>query len=144
MRSALPLCGTATPKEAGMQRKGWVCPLSRSWMAALSAYPSDAVIVQCQTTLHCKVVCAAASAGKHIFCEKVLAPTVKECLKIGKAVEQAGVKFMISLDALPYGVYALAKELINSGALGEIGTAVVRRVHGMGLRRRRRTASVLV
>lgn len=99
--------------------------------AALSAYPSDAVIVQCQTTLHCKVVCAAASAGKHIFCEKVLAPTVKECLKIREAVEQAGVKFMISLDALPYGVYALAKELINSGALGEIGTAVVRRVHGM-------------
>ena len=106
-------------------------PFEPDLETALTAYLSDAVIVQCQTTLHCKVVCAAARAGKHIFCEKVLAPTVEECLKIREAVERAGVKFMISLDALPYGVYALAKELINSGALGKIGTAVVRRVHGM-------------
>lgn len=106
-------------------------PFEADLNAALTGYPSDAVIVQCQTTMHCSVVCSAAEAGKHIFCEKVLAPTLEECLKIRAAVERAEVKFMISLDALPYGIYALAKRLIVEGALGEVGTAIVRRVHGM-------------
>lgn len=114
---------------AAAQRLG--VPFEADLEAALRGYPVDAVIVQCQTVLHCKVVCAAAMAGKHIFCEKVLAPTLEECLQIRCAVEQSGVKFMISLDALPYGVYAFARKLIQDGALGRIGTAYVRRVHGM-------------
>lgn len=106
-------------------------PFEGDLNTALRAYPVDAVIVQCRTTLHCTVVCAAAEAGKHIFCEKVLAPTLEECLRIRSAVARSGVKFMISLDALPYGVYTLARQLIQDGALGEVGTAFVRRVHGM-------------
>lgn len=106
-------------------------PFEPDLARALYGYGSQAVIVQCRTTLHKEVVCAAARAGQHIFCEKVLAPTVGECLEIQKEVEAAGVKFMISLDALPYGIYTLAKKLIADGALGEMGTAYVRRVHGM-------------
>ena len=98
---------------------------------ALTDYESCGVIVQCATTSHKKVLLRAAACKKHIFCEKVLAPTVEECLEIQKAVLQNGVKFMISLDALPYGVYRLARDLIRKGSLGQIGSAYVRRVHGM-------------
>lgn len=50
----------------------------------------DGVIVTTPTTMHREVMVAAARAGKHIFTEKVLAPTLRECNAIVAAVEQAG------------------------------------------------------
>lgn len=106
-------------------------PFEPDLKKALTDYESLGVIIQCATTSHKKAVLCAAARKKHIFCEKVLAPSVEECLKIQRAVRQNHVKFMISLDALPYGVYHFAKELIRKGCLGQIGSAYVRRVHGM-------------
>lgn len=106
-------------------------PFEPDLMRALTDYESEAVIVQCSTVRHKEAVLCAAAAGKHIFCEKVLAPSTADCLEIQEAVRRAGVKFMISLDALPYGVYRFAKDLIDRGGLGQVGSAYVRRVHGM-------------
>jgi predicted dehydrogenase len=80
----------------------------------------DAVVVNVETNLHPEVMIAAARAGKHIFTEKALAITVAECDRIIAAVEQAGVKFMISLPSRCNKDLLLAKKAVVDGLLGEI------------------------
>ena len=53
----------------------------------------DAVLVL--TFYHSDISAAAAAAGKHIFCEKPVAFSVREVDEIARAVDRAGVVFMI-------------------------------------------------
>src|SRR5207237_8732965 len=57
----------------------------------------DAVIVTTATSQHRDVMVAAASAGKHIFTEKLLAPTVAEAEEIIAAADAHDVRLMVSL-----------------------------------------------
>src|ERR1051326_1156459 len=58
---------------------------------ALERANLDAVIVATPTSAHAAVVMAAAAAGKPIFCEKPLALTVEETLKVLDVVQRSGV-----------------------------------------------------
>ena len=80
----------------------------------------DAVCVNTATTLHRDVLTAAAKAGKHIFTEKVLAPTCEEAYAIANTVNEAGVKFVISFPhrAKPHNLFA--KQVVEQGLLGDI------------------------
>lgn len=80
----------------------------------------DAVIIDAPTNQHHAVMIAAAQAGKHIFTEKVVAPTVSECKDIIAAVEQAGVKLTVSLPRLYLGSTLAIKQSIDQNELGEI------------------------
>jgi len=92
----------------------------------------DAVIVCAPTNRHRDIMIQAARAGKHIFTEKVLAPTLQECNEILQAVEQSGVKLMVSLPQL-YESYTLAiQDVLAKGLIGELTSARVRRSnHGV-------------
>ncbi|MBB6732623.1 Gfo/Idh/MocA family protein [Cohnella zeiphila] len=89
----------------------------------------DAVIVTAPTTMHREVLTAAAEAGKHIFTEKVLAPTVRECREILKAVRRKGVRLMVSLPRLHAPFALAAKEAIGQGKLGELTLVRARLSH---------------
>ena len=65
-------------------------------LEALLASDAEGVIVCTATSQHIHVMPQIAKAGKHIFTEKVLALTSADCETIEKAVEEAGVSFMIS------------------------------------------------
>jgi len=89
----------------------------------------DAVIVDAPTNLHREVMLKAARAGKHIFTEKVIAPTRKEVEDIVGAVREAGVKFTVSLPRL-YAEYTQTIErVVKGGALGKLTQARVRLSH---------------
>ncbi|WP_135556666.1 Gfo/Idh/MocA family protein [Paenibacillus cymbidii] len=92
----------------------------------------DAVIVCAPTNRHVDIMVQAARAGKHIFTEKVLAPTLRECNEILQAVEQSGVKLMVALPQL-YESYTLAiQDVLAKGLIGELTSARVRRSnHGV-------------
>lgn len=90
----------------------------------------DAVVCDAPTNMHHEVLMKAARAGKHIFTEKVLAPTLREANDIVNAVKQAGVKLVVSLPRL-YDGYTLAiQDVIRSGKLGQLTYARVRLAHG--------------
>ena len=89
----------------------------------------EAVICDAPTTSHRDILIAAAEAGKHIFTEKALAPTVAECEEIAAAVERAGITFTISLPDKTKPVSRLAKDLIDQGVFGEISLVRVRNGH---------------
>ena len=69
---------------------------------------------------HAAPCIAAAKAGKHILCEKPLAPNVKEAASMLEAVEKAGVIHMAGFNYRFVPALRLAHDLIHSGQLGEI------------------------
>lgn len=54
----------------------------------------DGVLIQTGETQHPRLVAAAVSAGKHVFCEKPLARTLAEAKAAAEAVLSSGVKFV--------------------------------------------------
>lgn len=87
----------------------------------------DAVIVTCETNRHAEMVAAAASARKHILCQKPMALTLEDCDRIAEAVEKSGVKFMMAHQMRRDPANIKMKELIENGVLGKIG--LLRRRH---------------
>lgn len=95
----------------------------------LSGDTVDAVIVNAPTNRHEEVMVKAAKAGKHIFTEKVVAPTLREANRILKAVEAAGVKLTVSLPRLNDGYTLAIQELLRQEAFGSITLVRVRLSH---------------
>lgn len=63
---------------------------------------------------------AAAAAGKHILCEKPLGRTAAESKSMLDAVEKAGVKHMVAFNYRFVPAIRLVRNIIDSGALGQI------------------------
>jgi len=89
----------------------------------------DGVVVDAPTNLHCKVMVASANAGKHIFTEKVMALTVRECNEISRAVKKSKVKFCISFPALTTPHVQLAKKVIEEKIIGDVTLVRTRAAH---------------
>ena len=118
------------PDRGDAWAKELACPFHADLDGLLADPGIDAVAVCAPTNVHEDVMVRAAQAGKHIFTEKVMALTVKECRRIADAVTKAGVKFCISLPhrAAPQNLFA--KRLIEDGLLGQVTTLRVRNAHG--------------
>lgn len=97
--------------------------------ALLARDDIDAVTVTTETSRHRDVMVAAARAGKHIFTEKLLAPTVAEAEEIIAAADDHGVKLIVSLPRLYHGYTAKINEILASGVLGELTYGRVRLSH---------------
>ncbi len=79
----------------------------------------DAVVVCSPTDLHAKMIEEAAAAGKHIFCEKPIARTLKEIDQALDAVAKAGVKLQIGFNRRFDANFARVRRAIASGEIGE-------------------------
>ena len=55
----------------------------------------DAVAVTSPNFTHKEITVAAAAAGKHVYCEKAMAPTVPDCWEMVRACQAAGVRLMV-------------------------------------------------
>ncbi|MBD0382709.1 Gfo/Idh/MocA family protein [Paenibacillus sedimenti] len=93
----------------------------------------EGVIVDTPTNLHRDVMVAAAKAGKHIFTEKVIAPTLQEVNDILQAVEAAGVKLTVSLPRLNASYTLAIQEILRQELLGQLTLVRTRLSHNGGL-----------
>ncbi|KAI0775972.1 streptomycin biosynthesis protein StrI [Trametes elegans] len=85
---------------------------------------ADAVVIAVQDHMHVEVALAFAAQGYHILCEKPMATSVEECIKIESAVKQAGIIFGMG-HVLRYSPYNKEMvEAIRSGKLGQLINAV--------------------
>lgn len=80
----------------------------------------DLVDITTPNNAHAKMAIAAAEAGKHVFCEKPMAMSVAEGKEMVKAVEKAGVINMICFNYRRAPAVALAKKMIEDGAIGDV------------------------
>ncbi len=89
-----------------------------------------AVIIATPPRAHRKGVERAASAGKHIFCEKPMATNVSDCDAMIAAVEAAGLKLQMGQVLRYLPMQATALELVRSGIYGEPLAVSITRVGG--------------
>ena len=80
----------------------------------------DAVSITTATSAHHAIMVRAAEAGKHIFTEKLLAPTVDEAEEIIAKADEAGVALVVSLPRLYHGYARAILGQLDERQLGEL------------------------
>jgi predicted dehydrogenase len=78
------------------------------------------VNITAPNALHREMALAAIAAGKHVYCEKPLAPLAFDARKMAEAAEQADVKTQVGFNYLCNPMLNLARDMIAAGELGEI------------------------
>ncbi len=80
----------------------------------------DVVTVAIPDQQHVKVSCDLLRSGKHVLCEKPLALTRDDLEEIIKTADESGRKFMVGQICRFTPAFEKAKELIESGVIGEL------------------------
>jgi predicted dehydrogenase len=96
----------------------------------------DAVIVATSDSAHRDPCVAAARAGAHLLVEKPLATTLQDCDSIAAEAEKQGVNVLVGHTLRWEPRYALAKEAIGRGDLGEVSYIYARRCNAITVARR--------
>ncbi len=104
-------------------------PFFQSLDELLAREDVQAVVCSAPTNMHKEVLVKAAQAGKHIFTEKALTINVEDATVVMTAVEESGVKFMISLPSRTRPEILFAKQVLDDGLLGQITTVRARIAH---------------
>ncbi|TDL73613.1 Gfo/Idh/MocA family oxidoreductase [Rhodococcus qingshengii] len=104
-------------------------PFEEDLNTVLSNPAIDAVIIDTPTNMHKQVMLEAAKHKKHIFSEKVLAFTTKDCDEVFSAVDENEVHLMLSLKRLTDDYYLFAEEALNKGLLGKLNLVRCRLAH---------------
>jgi predicted dehydrogenase len=84
----------------------------------------DAVLIATPHHLHTEIVEQAATKGKHILLEKPLAENTEGVNRIVKAVKENGIRFMVGFSHRFSRANHKARELVATGAIGEIVSGV--------------------
>ncbi|HZP80142.1 MAG TPA: Gfo/Idh/MocA family oxidoreductase [Chthonomonadaceae bacterium] len=119
--------------QAEADRRG--VPYYSSLEAVLALPEVEGVVVDAPTNLHKEVLISAARYGKHIFTEKSLTITLDEADEVVRAIEDAGIKFMISLPSRCRPETLFAKKVLDDGLLGDVTLMRARIAHSAALDR---------
>lgn len=94
----------------------------------------DAVAIMSPDYTHEAYALKAFAAGKHVFCEKPLGITIEGCDRMLEAWQKSGKKFMVGFNMRYMNIFRVMKEIVDSGAIGEIKAVWVRHFvcHGGG------------
>ena len=80
----------------------------------------DAVSVCVPNCLHCEITVAALEAGKHVICEKPMAMSAAEAIRMCEARDRAGKVLQIGMVMRQKPESVVLKEAIENGSLGHI------------------------
>jgi predicted dehydrogenase len=90
------------------------------WRALVADPEIDVVNITAPNAFHKEMALAAIAAGKHVYCEKPLAPMARDAREMAEAAEAKGVKTQVGFNYLCNPVFRLARDMIAAGDLGEI------------------------
>lgn len=80
----------------------------------------DAVVVSTPNHTHKEIVLDAFASGKHVFCEKPLANTLRDCDEIITAAEQSGRYLQVGLVYRYSSLYRTMNDLVRKGEIGPV------------------------
>jgi predicted dehydrogenase len=92
----------------------------------------DAVAVCSPDHCHEEHAVAALEAGKHLFLEKPMAITTEGCDRVLAAWRASGKRMMIGFNMRYMSIFRVVKEVVDSGAIGELKAVWVRHFVGYG------------
>lgn len=90
------------------------------WRTIMADPAIDVVSITAPNALHKEMSLAAIATGKHVYCEKPLAPLARDALEMTLAAEAKGVRTQVGFNYLCNPMLTLAREMIEAGELGEI------------------------
>ncbi|WP_343116121.1 Gfo/Idh/MocA family oxidoreductase [Ostreiculturibacter nitratireducens] len=93
---------------------------THDWRDLVNDPEIDVIDITAPNALHKEMALAAIAAGKHVYCEKPLAPLAADAREMAEAAEAAGIKTQVGFNYLCNPMLALAREMIAGGELGEI------------------------
>ncbi len=82
----------------------------------------EAVYVATHNGLHRSLTLAALAAGKHVICEKPLAPCAADCLEMVAAARAAGRRLVEAFMYRHHPQIAALHELLEAGVIGKLRT----------------------
>ncbi|KGJ02838.1 Predicted dehydrogenase [Paracoccus halophilus] len=90
------------------------------WRRMIEDPTIDVIDITAPNALHKEMALAAIAAGKHVYCEKPLAPLASDARDMADAAEAAGIRTQVGFNYLCNPMIALARDMIEAGELGEI------------------------
>ncbi|NAZ37052.1 Gfo/Idh/MocA family protein [Rubellimicrobium sp. CFH 75288] len=123
-RIRLAVLADATPEaaRAGAEALGFDASTA-DWRAVAEGEDVDVVHVTTPNALHAEMAIAALEAGKPVHCEKPLAPTLAEAVRMAEAAERAALPTQVGFNYLCNPMVRLAARMIEDGAIGAVRTA---------------------
>ncbi len=103
-----------TTQQFGFKR--W----SANWQELINDPEIDVISITSPNRFHAEQSLAAIAAGKHVHCEKPLAPNVKTAREMALAAQKAGVITQAGFNYVKNPLLKLARQMIEEGDLGEI------------------------
>lgn len=100
----------------GIPQEKWVT----DYMDIVNNKDIDIVTVAIPDQQHVKVSCDLLRAGKHVLCEKPLALTRDDIEEMVKVANETDTKFMVGQICRFTPAFEKAKEIIESGTIGEL------------------------
>jgi predicted dehydrogenase len=113
----------------------WAAPgafVTEDYRQLLAQPDLDAIGIFSPDYLHEEHVLAALQVRKHVYLEKPMAISIASCDRILHAWRESGVKLMMGFNMRYMPIVARAKELIESGIIGEVKAIWVRHFVGAG------------
>src|SRR6185312_11706433 len=95
-------------------------PTTRNYKEILDRKDVDAVIIAVTDHQHRKVFIDAVNAGKDVYCEKPMSHTVDDGFAMIEAAQKNNRIVQVGSQRVSSIVYAQAKELYDSGKLGDV------------------------
>lgn len=94
--------------------------VTQDWKELVSDPVIDIVSITTPNVFHKEMALAAIRLGKHVHCEKPLAPNTADAREMMEAAEAAKVVTQVGYNYIKNPLIQLARDMIVSGELGEI------------------------
>jgi len=115
------LVAVADPAPGAADRLAESLGAARAYTDPAQAFADpeiDAVAIAAPARFHADLVVAAATAGKHVFCEKPMALTLADADRAIDAARAAGVVLQVGFNRRFAADWAAARTLLDDGTLG--------------------------
>ena len=80
----------------------------------------DIATVATPDDFHCAMTCELLASGKHVLCEKPMAPSLDECAQMVRAAREAGRELMIGQSYRFDPKFRVIYDLVRAGEVGEV------------------------
>ena len=90
------------------------------WKSLVTDPAVDIVSITTPNLVHKEMALAAIAAGKHVHCEKPIAPGAADAKIMMEAAEAAGVATQVGFNYIKNPILGLARSMVASGELGDI------------------------
>lgn len=93
---------------------------SGDWRSLVADPEIDVIDITAPNAFHREMALAAIAAGKHVYCEKPLAPTAAEAREMADAAAAAKIRTQVGFNYLCNPMLGVAREMIRAGEIGEV------------------------